>query len=57
MEAQKVKEGVAILEYISERKIQFDEYNKLDFKTQAVIDDYHLGYRALKEVKPDGFIL
>lgn len=47
IEAQKVKEGIAILEYINERKIQFDEYNKLNFKTQAVIDDYHSGYRAL----------
>ncbi len=47
MEAQKVKEGVAILKYINERKIQFDDYNKLKFKTQSVIDDYHLGYIEL----------
>ena len=43
----KIKEGVAILEYKNHRKQQFDEYNKLNFKTQAVIDDYHSGYRAL----------
>ncbi|NFF82258.1 hypothetical protein FC764_13615 [Clostridium botulinum] len=47
MEAQKVKEGVAILKYINERKIQFDDYNKLKFKTQSVIDDYHSGYIKL----------
>lgn len=44
---EKIKEGVAILEYKNERKEQFDEYNKLNFKTQTVIDDYHSGYRAL----------
>lgn len=46
-EIEKVREGIAILGHINERKEQFDEYNKLNFKTQMIINDYHSGYREL----------
>ena len=46
-DATKIKEGIAILDYINERKLLLEEYNKLNYKTKAIIDDYHLGYNSI----------
>lgn len=46
---EKVEEGVEILEYINKRKIKLQEYNELNFKTQKIIEDYHLEYQNLIE--------
>ena len=44
---EKIKEGIAILEYIAERKLLLSEYRKSDYQARAVIDDYHSGYDAI----------
>lgn len=44
---KKIEEGVAILGYIDERMIQLEEFRKINFKTQSIINDYHSGYDAL----------
>lgn len=43
----KIKEGIAILDYIIEHKCLLEEYNKSNYKAKAVIDDYHLGYESI----------
>lgn len=46
-DATKIKEGIAILDYINERKLLLEEYNKLNYKTKVIIDDYHSGYNSI----------
>ena len=43
----KVEESIAILNYTSEREVLLEYYNKLNYKTKAVIDDYHAGYDSI----------
>ena len=43
----KIKEGIAILDYIIERKRLLEEYNKSNYKAKSVIDDYHSGYDSI----------
>ncbi len=43
----KIKEGIAILDYIIERKCLLEEYNKSNYKAKSVIDDYHSGYDSI----------
>ena len=44
---KKIEEAVYILEYLDERKKLCDIYNKNDFKTKSLIDDYQTGYSQL----------
>lgn len=44
---QKIKEGVAILEFIEERKELLDVYEKRNFLAQSIIEDYHSGYDGI----------
>ena len=46
-DAAKIKEGIAILDYIIERKCLLEEYNKSNYKAKSVIDDYHSGYDSI----------
>lgn len=43
----KIKEGIEILEYTMKRKGVLEKYEKLNYETKLVIDDYHSGYREL----------
>lgn len=43
----KISEGIAILEYINERKCLIEQYKKSDYKVKSVIDDYHSGYASI----------
>lgn len=43
----KIKEGIAILDYIINRKCLLEEYNKSNYKAKSVIDDYHSGYDSI----------
>lgn len=43
----KIKEGIAILDYIVESKCLLEEYDKLNYKAKSVIDDYHSGYDSI----------
>lgn len=44
---KKIKEGIAILDYITEREYLLDEYKKSNYQARLVIDDYHSGYDAI----------
>lgn len=44
---KKVKESIYMLEYLNERKKLCASYEKENYRTQAVIDDYATGYRQL----------
>lgn len=44
---KKAEESVYMLEYLDERKELCDIYNKNDFNTKSVIDDYQTGYKQL----------
>lgn len=44
---RKIKEDLAILDYINERKIIFDEYRKASYDNKKIIEDYHAGYDAI----------
>lgn len=43
----KIKEGLAIIDYINERKFLLDEYKKANYETKKVVDDYHSGYDSI----------
>lgn len=43
----KIKEDLAILDYINERKILCDEYSKANYDSKKIVDDYHAGYDAI----------
>lgn len=43
----KIKEGLAIIDYINERKLLFDEYSKANYESKKIIDDYHAGYDSI----------
>lgn len=44
---KKIEEGVYILEYLEERKELYSIYEKENYKTKSIIDDYETGYRQL----------
>lgn len=44
---KKIEEGVYILEYLEERKELCSIYEKEDYKTKSIIEDYETGYRQL----------
>lgn len=44
---KKIEEGVYILEYLEERKTLCSIYEKENYKTKKIIDDYVTGYRQL----------
>lgn len=44
---EKIKEGLAIIDYINERMILLDEYNKENYEARKIIDDYHQGYDSI----------
>lgn len=46
---KKLNESVYILEYLDERKELCDIYDKENYKTKTIIDDYEMGYRQLVE--------
>lgn len=46
-DAKKVEENVYILQYLEERKKLCDIYEKQNFKTKEIIDDYRAGYIQL----------
>lgn len=43
----KIREGLAIIDYINERKFLLDEYKKANYQTKMVVDDYHSGYDSI----------
>lgn len=49
IEADKEKacENTFILKYKKEREFLLEEYKKMDYKSEAIISDYHAGYREL----------
>ncbi len=44
---KKIEEGVYLLEYLEERKELCAVYEKENYKTKAIIEDYETGYRQL----------
>lgn len=48
-DAKRIEEGVYILQYLKEREELCSIYEKENYKTKAVIDDYVVGYRQLIE--------
>lgn len=44
---KKAEESVYMLEYLDERKFLCEEYDKQNYKTKQVIEDYETGYRKL----------
>lgn len=44
---QKIAESIYMLEYLNERKELCAAYEKQNYQTKAVIDDYEVGYRQL----------
>jgi hypothetical protein len=44
---QKIKEGVAILDFIEERKSLLDIYKERNYKVEEIINDYHSDYEYL----------
>lgn len=48
-DAKRIEEGVYILQYLEERKELYSIYEKENYKTKTVIDDYVVGYRQLIE--------
>lgn len=44
---KKVEESVYMLEFLDEREFLCEEYNKQNYKTKQVIEDYKAGYRQL----------
>ncbi len=47
IDSKKVEEDVYILQYLEERKELCDIYEKQDYKTKQIIDDYETGYFQL----------
>lgn len=43
----KIREGLAIIDYINEREVLLDEYKKANYITKKVVDDYHSGYDSI----------
>lgn len=43
----KIEESIGILDFIIEKKVLLEHYNKLDYKLKVVIDDYHAGYDSI----------
>lgn len=43
----KIEESIGILDFIIEKKVLLEHYNKLDYKSKVVIDDYHAGYDSI----------
>lgn len=43
----KIEESIGILDFIIEKKVLLEHYNKLDYKSKVVIDDYHAGYDSV----------
>lgn len=43
----KIREGLAIIDYINERKLLLDEYKKANYQTKKVVYDYHSGYDSI----------
>ncbi len=42
-----IEEGIAILDYIYERKLKLDGYVKNNFEVKKIISDYHSGYYSI----------
>lgn len=43
----KIEESIGILDFIIEREMLLEHYNKLNYKAKIVIDDYHAGYNFI----------
>lgn len=43
----KIKESIAILEYVNERAALLEEYKKANYQVKSIIDDYHVGYESV----------
>ncbi|MCS4570194.1 hypothetical protein FZ989_05815 [Clostridium perfringens] len=47
VEDKNIEEGIAILDYIYERKLKLDGYVKNNFEVKKIISDYHSGYYSI----------
>ncbi|MBE2939755.1 hypothetical protein [Anoxybacillus flavithermus] len=43
----KIKESIAILEYVNEQAALLEEYKKANYQVKSIIDDYHVGYESV----------
>lgn len=43
----KIEESIGVLDFIIERKALLEHYNKLNYKAEVVINDYHAGYDSI----------
>lgn len=47
MDEKKIEEGIYMLEFLQEREVLYEAYQKDGFKVKSIVDDYAAGYRQL----------
>lgn len=47
MDAKKIEEGIYMLEFLQEKEVLYEAYQKDGFKVKSIVDDYAAGYRQL----------